>query len=504
MSEHEGTEWVMINMDEAVARKQGMPFQIPLPKENFEGLADEGLTQEKVRAWIKGFLEDAPVAKDGNWRRRNSTLVSQLEGYVDKFPLWDKAQKLFQEHQFEKALKTLKRVTVMCPDDHAARMNYASALANQRDYDKAFKQFRQIRDTFDGEPEFHVSFAQVQIMRGKEEEAIEQLLKALEAKPDHLPAMDALSKLGLLTKLYEDPRDAGSLTYVRSDALADYLAEQWDSAERDVAFYLEQLGYHQSEGRAQVALLAAERALAVAGSEGSEPAELGRVKALRSLERLDEAVAAAKAAAEKYAGSSAAQVELAGALGQAGDNEAANQAIEQALELDPGDQQALVSRFWPPLPPGTNYGENLAGVQDALPKLEAWSQKHPESAGALRSFARAMLLTGAEDPALDCFAKATALAPEDDDLRAEWWGELAKALRYQEVIDDSKKVDSLGGRDWKLRWNEAEAYSGLEQQMQARACFMQLNADLSLHADVRKRAKRAAQQMGSKNEGAAG
>ena len=97
------------------------------------------------------------------WRRRNSEIVSALEGFIDKQPLWEKAQKLFGTNEFEKAIKTLKRITVMMPGDHAARMNYANALANRGETDKAFKQLRQIKETFQGEPEFHVTMAQLQV-----------------------------------------------------------------------------------------------------------------------------------------------------------------------------------------------------------------------------------------------------------------------------------------------------------------------------------------------------
>ena len=65
------------------------------------------------------------------------------------------------------------------------------------------------------------------------------------------------------------------------------------------------------------------------------------------------------------------------------------------------------------------------------------------------------------------------------------------------VSEDAGKVDNLPDRDWKLRWNEAEAYRGTKKIMEARAVYMQLNADESLHVDIRKRAKRAAMELSS-------
>ena len=49
----------------------------------------------------------------------------------------------------------------------------------------------------------------------------------------------------------------------------------------------------------------------------------------------------------------------------------------------------------------------------------------------------------------------------------------------------------MGKRDWKLRWNEAEAYAGLGKKVEARAAFSAINFDETLHVDMRKRAKRA-------------
>ena len=53
--------------------------------------------------------------------------------------------------------------------------------------------------------------AQMSLMKGDEAGATEALVRALELKPDHMPAMDALAKLGWLAKIYENPRDAASL-----------------------------------------------------------------------------------------------------------------------------------------------------------------------------------------------------------------------------------------------------------------------------------------------------
>ncbi len=487
----DGKQWVFIKLDEKMARRQGMPFQVPIPKDEFEGLADDGLGGDKLKRYIQSFLEEAPVAKDGTWRRRNSTLISQLEGFIDKGPLWEKAQKLFAQNEYDKAIKTLRRITIMMPEDHAAKMNYASALANVSQYDKAYKALRQIRDTFSGEPDYHVTVAQIHIARDNAEAAVDELLRGLEGQPDHRPSMDALAKLGVLSKIYEDPKDASTLVYVRTDAMKDYLLGRWDEGERDVNFYLEQLNYHEKEHRYELALEAATRAIAAAGDAGCERAELGRIAALRQLGKKDEALAAAQAYVAQAPQSAGAYVELSTCLDQLGKADDAKAAIDKALACDPGDLMALALKFWP-----DDRGDMME-VQAALPALQKYAEEHPDVTGAQRSLARAMLVVGADEQALSLFEKAVTQAPEDDDLRSEWWAELANKTMYQQIITDSEKLGNMAERDWRLRWNEAEAYRGLKRLMQARACYMQLNADEALHVDIRKRAKRAAMEMGS-------
>ncbi len=480
-------EWVLVALDAKMARRQGMPSKVPVPKEDFEGLADKGLPAEELRGWIRDFLSSSPMGKDGNWRRRNSDLVTQLEGFFDKAPLWEKAQKLFAASDFENALKTLKRIVTMCPDDHAARMNYANALANSGDFEKAYKELKAIRESFLGEPDYHVTFAQILVMREEKDAAIEELYLALDHKPDHMAAMDALAKLGVLAKVYEDPRDATSLTYVPVSMLESHFVDQvWAAAERSPAYYLEQMGYHASEKRFALALVASERALALASSEA---AAAGKVCALRELGRIDEALAAGEAFVSATPGATQIHNELAVTLVRAGKDELARAAIERALAADPGDQVALVLKFWPA------DRTDLQAVQGALPALTAWASSHPEAAGAWRSVARALLVIGNEDDALAQFERAVKLAPGDDELRSEWWSELSRLERYEEVVRDSTSVGDMKTRDWQLRWNEAEAYRGLKRLMEARACYLQINADESLQIDIRKRAKRAATEM---------
>ena len=64
------------------------------------------------------------------------------------------------------------------------------------------------------------------------------------------------------------------------------------------------------------------------------------------------------------------------------------------------------------------------------------------------------------------------------------------------LLQSAAKIDDMKKRDWKLRWNEAEAYSGQGKKVEARACFTAINHDDTLHVDIRKRAKRAVKSLG--------
>jgi tetratricopeptide (TPR) repeat protein len=295
----------------------------------------------------------------------------------------------------------------------------------------------------------------------------------------------------VLVAVYENPRDAASLTYVRSDSVDQYLTGVWDAEARDVGFYLEQLAYHEREKRPNVVLAAAERiSKSSPDAVAAERAELAKLGALRDMGQVSDALAAAKAYAERAPKSAGAQVEVGRSLLAAGQADAALAAFDAALVLDPGDLMALQLRYWP-----ANSLTDIQAVSAAIPALEAFAQAHPEAAGAWRSLARAKWASGSKDEAVALFRKAVDITPADDELRAELWNQLGNMQQYQLIVDDASKIQNMNKRDWKLRWNEAEAYLGLGRKLEARGAFAGINFDESLHVDIRKRAKRAVKSI---------
>lgn len=482
------TEWALLEIGENFAMRHGLPPRVPVPKEEVEGIADKGLPFDTVKTWIQQFMQAAP----SGWRQQNNDVASRFDAFVAKLPHVDKAQKAFAKHDFAGAIKALQLVTRVDKFDHHSRLNLGMTLAASGESTKALEHFEAVRSTFEGDAEYHTGLANVLLANGERDKAVEELVNALDAKPDHKPAMDALAQLGILSAIYDDPRDASSLTYVRTDSIQDYLDEVWSSEERDARYYVEQMRYHGSERRPAIALAAAERAANASGAEDLlEELEVGRIEALHALGRGDDARSAAQALTDARPDSPAGPVELGRAARMAGNEEEAITFFDQALERDPGDQLALAFRFWP------ESSDDVQALGEALPKLEEFANEHPDVAGVWRSVARARLKVGATDDALELFGRALSLAPDDDDLRAEYWAELGHAQRFDEVIKDAEQLPDLQTRNWQLRWSEAEAYRLAGKQTEARAAFTAINADESLHVDVRKRAKRAAQRIGT-------
>ncbi|HEY6460165.1 MAG TPA: tetratricopeptide repeat protein [Polyangiaceae bacterium] len=489
MSQDAG-DWVLISLDEKLARKQGVPSRVPVPKGEFESLADKGMTVDQMRGWVQKFITTSPAMHNANWRTENAQLARSFEVFVAKKDGWAKAQAAFAKNDFKTAAGSLRMVSNIDPNDHCAKLNLAAALASSGEHPAALKELDAIADTWADDPEFHITRANVLVALQRRDDAVNALADALERDPANRQAMDMLKTLGVLAAIYEDPRDAASLTYVRTDKVVEHLETVWATAPRDVTYYLEQTTYHQMERRPQVSLAAAEKAIALGGDAPDPRAASAKVTALRELKRIDEATAAAKAEVEKRP-SAQAHVDLARCLLAADKTAEADAELDRAIAADPGDLVALDLRWWPA------QRHDLEQLQVAAPKLEAHAAANPGNAGALRMVARAWIALGDSDKATAFFEKALALAPEDDDLRGEWWGQLVRVGKAPQAIADAEKLGDTQKRDWKLRWNLAEAFSSAGRKMEAQAVYAGINHDESLHVDVRKRAKRAAQGMGA-------
>lgn len=477
-------EWVVLNLDEKMARRHGMPAQMPMPKAKFEELGMQGLTHETAQQYVKQFLAMAGA----QLRKQQPESAKRYEAYMAKMPFWTDAQKAFEKGDFNTAAKHLALVCSVDKEDYAAKQNLATVYAALGRSDDALKLFSDIAEVWSGAAEYHVAYANVLVLVGNRDDALEQYVSALEADAQCQPAMDGLVSLGFLVKLYEDPLDPKSLVFVRKDAVAQYLTEKWASAEYPAEHFLRVAAYHEDERRFDVMLAAADRALAA--QPVGLPAVVARARALRHLERVPEAKEFLLAQLERLPDSPNLLAELAQCERDLKNLEAAREYVQKALALDPGHLTALQLLF---LPEGN---EQLEAVQQALPAAREFAEAHAEAAGAWRMLGRLCARADDAEGADQAFDRALALTPGDEDLRVEYWNALVRRGEFQKLLGQARAIEDMGSRDWRLRWCEADAYHGLGKKMEARAAFSAINADTLLPVAVRARAKRAVEQMG--------
>jgi hypothetical protein len=220
-------EW--IELDEKMARRQGFPALIPVPRSQRKELAEEGLNVDLCRQWVSDFLRHSEAGKSAVWRKKNAAIVSSLEAFVDKGPLWDKVQTAFAENDYARAITALKRIASMAPDDHAARLDLASALANTGDHPGALKAFKAIKRTFEGDPDYHVDVGHVHLALKDKDSALSEMALALEAEPDCQAALDAMAQMGIrdVAEYLSDRRaEAAAKAEEKARAIATAKAEE--------------------------------------------------------------------------------------------------------------------------------------------------------------------------------------------------------------------------------------------------------------------------------------
>lgn len=480
-------EWALLDLDERVARQHGMPRRVPLPVKEAEKVSKEGLSASRVRAHIQTFLQHT----SSSWRTENAALAKSYDAFVGKGQFLDRAEQASRRNDVAGVIGALQMVCRLDPEDHGSRLNLATARVQSGNAAEALRDLAAIAPTFAGDAEFHHLHGEVLRATGDKDAAIGEMVLALEAKPDFRPAMDALVQLGVLARVYENPVDATSLTYVRADSLPAFFESSWAENEPDVAGLLLALAYHEAENRPAVVALAAERILKAADATPAqrERATVAAASSLRSLGRADEARATIDKYLDENPTSAPALVERAAIATAAGDTQLAKTSLDAALANDPGDALALLAVFWPA------DQDDLNAMAEAVQKLAAHAEAHPTSSGVLRSLARAQVKVHDPEAAASTLARAVALDPADEDVRVEHWSTLGLCGRFADVVTDAAALGEMNTRGWRLRWCEAEALRATGKALEARAAFTAINHDESLLVDVRRRAKRAASEI---------
>lgn len=476
----------MLNLDAKQAKQHGMPERLPIPKDQFEAAGTKGLTHDAAVGWVTKFLAEAGPSL----RQKEPATAKRYEAYIAKMKFWQDAQKAFTRRDFSKAASLLQLVSNVDKEDYAAKHSLATVNAALGNHEAATRVFGEIAEVWSGSAEYHVAFANALLAAGQRDPAIEQFVLALEADAECRPAMEGLVTLGLLVKVYEDPLDPKSLTFIRRDALLEYLTEEWGRTPQSVEFLLRVGAYHESERRYDVALAASEHI--VDRDPDNEAGVLLHASALRHLGRVDEARTALANYLKAHPQSPSVLAQLASLELVQGDKALADQCLDQALDIDPGHLTALQLKFF-----GDLDSPPLERAQEVLPLVEAYAERHSSHANPRRLLGRILLQINNEEPALSALHAAAQLAPGDDDVLAEYLNALLRYGRFQTIIEQVGSLADLSKRDWRLRWSEADAYLGLGRKMEARAAFTAINADENLHVAVRARAKRAVESLGA-------
>jgi hypothetical protein len=95
----EEIEWEQLRLEEKDARRRGLPALMMVPKGEVSGIADKLRDVDLCRQWVSDFLLTSEAGKSSAWRKRNAALVTSLETFVDKVPLWKKANQALAENE---------------------------------------------------------------------------------------------------------------------------------------------------------------------------------------------------------------------------------------------------------------------------------------------------------------------------------------------------------------------------------------------------------------------
>ena len=73
-------EWALLDLEERVARRHGMPRRVPLPVKEAEKVTKEGLSASRVRVHIQTFLS----ATSAEWRTQNAALAKSYDAFLNR------------------------------------------------------------------------------------------------------------------------------------------------------------------------------------------------------------------------------------------------------------------------------------------------------------------------------------------------------------------------------------------------------------------------------------
>ena len=243
-------EWILIGLDEKMARRQGMPARLPGAQGEFEGLADKGLAVDTARAVDQGLPhqlrarqerrlaqeERAGGRQPRGLPRQGAALGQGPEGVRrERLREGDLGAQAHHRHGRRRSRRAAQpRLGARQPRRPRRRRSRASRPSARRSRATPTTTSRSATCT---------SRCRTRTRRST------RWCSRSRPSPTASRRWTRWRSSACSSRIYENPRDAASLTYVRADSVVEYLDGQWDAEQRERRFFLEQLAYHERERR---------------------------------------------------------------------------------------------------------------------------------------------------------------------------------------------------------------------------------------------------------------
>lgn len=457
-------EWIQIGLDPAEARRLGMPASLPVPKDAYDEFADTPPTFEEFVAWTREFLVEMP----------DHPLAAGVRVFAEKGPLWIAARAHLLEGEWEDALELLQQVLALDPDDAAAHFNLGAVYRNLGDPGRSLAEYARCEEFFADSGLFYTNRARTHEALQQLEAATDDYRKALELLPGDEFVLEQLTRLGELVELAVNPENPEETIFVTRENYLQAVEDYWATSPQTPEFFLGQAALLLDEGRAELAMQAADRALAL----GTDAADVWLYKglALWRLRRHDDAIAALEAFVAREPESAAGLLNLVKVVWEQRGHAAAIPLLRRVAEFDPNNLPALQMLA------ATAGGEDMPGAFD---RVETVRDAHPDAWAPYRVLGDLHWREEEPDAAIRAYEAALARGADDDTI-AGYLAILGELERPDEMARVADAVSALERRGLALRWNAMQGYLDAGRKADAASLLRSMMDDPELSPDNRR------------------
>jgi len=475
--------WGLCRVDAAAYRRGSLPERVPLPRREARGMTrrtgSDRLPIARLAEYAREFLAEHPRHPD----------AAALQRLVAKGPLAERIETALRDRRWSEAIPVLGELLEIDPGDARARFLLGVCRLQSGDTPAAEACFDQVAERMEIDADYHAAVGRLREATGRPGDARACYRRALELQPGHEGALERLHALGDLVEIFLGTLDAPERAFLPVAEYEALIERIWDTAPREVRYFLDRSHQSLRIGQPGLALRAAEKAVARLAEGTAAPAEriearAAYCRACIALVRLDEAGAALRqleAEAPDSVWTASCRGHLQWALG---DRDEAATAIRQALALDPNrvdDLRIFLDPGFPGRP--RDLGETLNHLLNA----------YPQSYAVRSVIACAMVARGERRRGVELAIAAARLGAGEDCL-LDISGTLGKAGLDADVC---RLIEVAGGwerflqSDAFLRSNLAASLARCGRPEPARALWRSVVEDESVHPALRLRAREA-------------